>query len=485
MADDLPAGCSSSLSSPRGLPTVEGQEFVVEQRTLPNGLRVWVSPLEAAETVQVRLVVLAGKLHALPRPPQTAHLLEHLLLLSRKGGSAVDLNQEVRKRNSSLNGVTLELATCYQAYGPPAQLPFLGRLLRELVFENSLEGKDLAGERHVVIAELGGLPSWVSRLWGGIQGPDIWQKVNRDLFQETPPCYHAELSALQIAKVSRRDMTDFHQRYYTPDESVLIIVGPVDVQEALGLAASTYGDVRARRTERRHFEEPPQPGHFVRVEHRGLRFFGVSGRAYCGARLDQCSHRQLYAYMILRNLIRERLHDELREKERLTYAVDARISSVGDYGVIWSSASQREGLVDEVAERVKAEYLKVGRNGVTAGELERLQKGLLIDHRVTFGRAFDRANWLTFFAIGPQGRGGDPLDPLAIIESLTLKEVNDIAREISREDNMFIATSRPLLNVRQSTLALIIIVAVFVGLVVLAVRWRRRARKAAAKAAQS
>jgi predicted Zn-dependent peptidase len=92
-------------------PVAGGQGFVVEQRTLPNGLRVWVSPVDGAKKVEVRLVVLAGQVDALPQPRQTAHLLEHLLLQSRPGGSARELEEELRKRNSDLNGESWGLAT--------------------------------------------------------------------------------------------------------------------------------------------------------------------------------------------------------------------------------------------------------------------------------------------------------------------------------------------------------------------------------------
>jgi len=100
-------------------------------------------------------------------------------------------------------------------------------------------------------------------------------------------------------------------------------------------------------------------------------------------------------------------------------------------------------------------------------------------------RAYGRADWLAFFAVGPRGRGGDPLDAITTIDALTVTEVNELAKEAFQADNMFVGTELPLLNVWQSTVGLAVIVVALVGLIALVVRQRRRRKKARAITAQS
>ena len=141
--------------------------------------------------------------------------------------------------------------------------------------------------------------------------------------------------------------------------------------------------------------------------------------------------------------------------------------------------------VEEVAALMKAEFLRLGREGVSAEDFIRLKESAGSHYRQDLSNLGHRSFHLGLLAMEPEGRADDPPDPVAVFTSLTPPEVNGYVREIFREDNMFVAISRPLLNVWQSTLALIGIVALFLGLVVLAVKWRRRLKRAPAEAAQS
>jgi predicted Zn-dependent peptidase len=223
----------------------------------------------------------------------------------------------------------------------------------------------------------------------------------------------------------------------------------------------------------------------VEVRHRGWYVFGRRGTVFCGARLDHCCDRQLYGYRILRNFIRERTYDELRLKEHLTYGVSTGITSEGDYGLITSEVAVDAGLVNDVAQQLKTVYLAVGRDGLSAEQFERLRRDVRISLGMALDRAYGRADWLAFFAVGPRGRGGDPLDAITTIDALTVTEVNELAKEAFQADNMFVGTELPLLNVWQSTVGLAVIVVALVGLIALVVRQRRRRKKARAITAQS
>jgi zinc protease len=460
------------------------QGLVVEQRTLPNGLRVWVSPVDRAKTVEVRLAVLGGQVDALPQPRQTAHLLEHLLLQSRPGGSALELQEELRKRNSQLNGESWDLATIYKASGPPDELSFLLSTLGQLVFENSLDGKDVAGESKVVVDEFGGVPSWADKLGARVVGTSLWHRLCREVFAGSPLWNHPDFPALTVPEITWAGMEQYYRRYYSPANSFLIVVGPVDAAEALHLAERACGGIPAGSTPVRSLEEPERPGHLVEVHHRGWYVFGRRGAVSCGARLDHCCDRQLYGYMVLRNFIRERTYDELRLKQHLTYGVSTDTPSAGDYGLMTSEVVVDANLVYQVAQQLKTLYLAVGREGLSAEQFERLRRDVRVSHGMTLDQANGRANWLAFFAVGPRGRGGDPFDPMVVIDSLTLAEVNELAKEAFQANNMFVGTELPLLNVWQSTLALAAMVVGFVGLVALVVRQWRRRKKARAGTAQ-
>ena len=467
------------------LPTVEGQEFVVEQRTLPNGLRVWVSPQEEHPRVLVGLVVLAGEADTAPWPRQTAHLLEHLLAQSRAGESKEELNREIRERGCYTRPTTHPVFTEFWANGPPDELPFLLELLRDLVFENDLAGKDIEKEKGLVIAEFDGEPSWYMKAYDRLRGLSVWDKICAQLLPNSRVFQSQTFPTVDLPLIDRSALEGFYERFYSPSRTVLIVVGPVDAQETLELAGAVYGGVSARATPDWSLPRPPHPQKLVKVHHRYPLVFGWGGWVLCGVRLDDWSGRRAFAGLLLQRVLEERLFDELVVRRAVVYSAWMRSWLPTDTGVLYCSVAVDEGEVEEVVGVMKAEYLRLGREGLSAEEFTRLKKPVESGLRHSLTDVPYRAGLLTRRAMRLREGGGDLAISSFVLPSLDHQEVNDLAGEIFREDNMFIATGMPLLNVWQSTLALIIIVAVFVGLVVLAVRWRRRAKKAAAKGAQS
>lgn len=467
------------------LPAAEGEEFVVKQETLSNGLRVWVSPLESAGWVYAGLVVLAGQADTAPWPRQTAHLLEHLLSQSRAGESKEELNREIRERGCYTRATTHPVFTEFWANGPPDEVPFLLELLRDLVLENDLAGKDIEKEKQLVIAEFGGEPSWNMKAYDRLHSLSVWDKICAQLLPNSPVFQSQAFPTLDLPHIDLSALQGFYERFYSPGGAVLIVVGPVDAQETLELAGAVYGGVSARATPDWSLPRPGRPQKLVKAHHWCPVVFARWGWVQCGVRLDDWSGRRAFGGALLREVLQERLYDELVVRRALLYSAWTRSWLPTDTGVLYSSAVADGGTFQEVAEVMKAEYLRLGREGLSAEEFARLKKSVESDHREYLSDASSWAGQLAMAATGLRTGSDELLDPLATLSSLRREEVNDLAREIFREDNMFIATGMPLLNVWQSTLALIIIVAVFVGLIVLAVRWRRRARKAAAKAAQS
>ena len=76
----------------------------------------------------------------------------------------------------------------------------------------------------------------------------------------------------EIERLTHEDAQAYYQRFYTPSNAVLLIVGDVDMDEARDLALAHYGKIPGRATvprERSHFAAMPQ-GPIV-VHHSSVR----------------------------------------------------------------------------------------------------------------------------------------------------------------------------------------------------------------------
>lgn len=77
-------------------------------------------------------------------------------------------------------------------------------------------------------------------------------------YPETHP-YHWSLNGYPetVQSITRDDLAEFHQRYFTPQGLTLAVVGAVKAQDAAALVAETFGDWSATRPARAPLPEVP------------------------------------------------------------------------------------------------------------------------------------------------------------------------------------------------------------------------------------
>ena len=210
----------------------------VARATLPNGLRVVVVPDKLAPVVATSLSYLAGSNDAPPGFPGTAHALEHMMFRGSEGLEKDQLYELSALLGGVYNASTTETVTQY-TYTVPAD--------------------DLGLALHVEALRMGGA-NLTQTDWEQERGA-IEQEVSRDL---SSPIYNyfAKAQAILFAGTPYEhdalgtrpsfDLTDaallrtFYQRWYAPNNAILVIAGDVDPQAALAQARDAFGAIPAR-----------------------------------------------------------------------------------------------------------------------------------------------------------------------------------------------------------------------------------------------
>jgi len=223
---DTPAGLSGSV--PGG----------VLRATLANGLRVVVVPDRLAPVVSTELNYLAGSNDAPEGFPGTAHALEHMMF---RGSAGLDRDQ-LAEMGALLGGVynadTTETVTQY-TYTVPADN--LGVALRSEALRMrglSITPADWAQERGAIEQE-------VSR---DLSSPiyDALSQMQAILFEGTPYAHDALGTRPSFEKTDAALLRAFYERWYAPNNAILVIAGDVDPPAALAEAQAAFGDIPAR-----------------------------------------------------------------------------------------------------------------------------------------------------------------------------------------------------------------------------------------------
>lgn len=238
----------------------------ISEFKLDNGLRILLFPEPASPTLTVNVTYLVGSRHEGYGETGMAHLLEHLVFkntqkYSGKDGSKTPV-QILNELGGRFNGTTSRDRTNYFISVPASQgnLDLLLSLEAERMGHSLLDPKDLwdateqRGEMTVVRNEFEAdenrpISVTYKRLlgtafdWHNYGNPTIGAKTD-------------------IENVSIEQIRAFYEKYYQPDNAVLLIAGKLDEKEALALVDKHFGakPKPTRVLRDTYTREPPQDG---------------------------------------------------------------------------------------------------------------------------------------------------------------------------------------------------------------------------------
>ncbi|MFA5596544.1 MAG: pitrilysin family protein [Pusillimonas sp.] len=239
----LPAGVVAG-------PSVEGtHEF-----TLPNGLKVLLSPDDAKASVTVNMTYLVGARHENYGETGMAHLLEHMLF--RGTPSLPNALAEFSKRGLRANGTTSEDRTNYFASfaADPDLIDWYIRWQADVMVNATISRKDLDAEMTVVRNEME----------AGENNPfqTVMQKSQAVAYQWHNYGKDTIGARSDVENVDIEQLRAFYRQYYQPDNAILIVSGKFNPAHTLATIADAFKPVPrpTRQLPPEYTVEPVQEG---------------------------------------------------------------------------------------------------------------------------------------------------------------------------------------------------------------------------------
>src|SRR3954462_1779161 len=218
----------SALSQqlPQGVQKVTSVEGINEY-SLPNGLRVLIYPDDSKPKVTVNMTYLVGSRHEGYGETGMAHLLEHMLFKETKTGR--DIKKELSDHGADFNGSTSYDRTNYHetVQASEANLRWALGLEAERMTGMKMEKSLLDTEMTVVRNEF--------EMGENDPGRILDQRV-----MEAAYTFHAYGrstigSRSDIEHVPMERLAAFYQRYYQPDNALLVVAGKFDEPKTLAM----------------------------------------------------------------------------------------------------------------------------------------------------------------------------------------------------------------------------------------------------------
>jgi zinc protease len=383
----LLAGGTALAASP-GEPAPESSESVLENAlviapnlesfTLDNGLQVVVIPDRRAPVVTHMIWYKAGSADEPEGQSGVAHFLEHLMFKGTTANPDGAFSRIVAERGGQENAFTSTDYTAYFQKVAKEHLPLMMTLEADRMQNLVLSDAVVAPERDVVLEE--------RRMRVDSEpGSRLREALTAILFVNHP--YGSPVIGWQseIEALNKDSAIAFYDRFYTPNNAIVVIAGDVDVETVRNLAAETYGKVprRAEPGARIRPAEPPIAGERrIAVSDPRVRQESMS-QTWIVPSQTTGSGRTPEALDILSYILGEgptsRLHKSLVLDKEAALSAGAFYSSSGlDSGRFGVYATPRPGRSLEEMERLISEELKkLLETGVSEEEVERARNSMV------------------------------------------------------------------------------------------------------------
>ncbi len=207
---------------------------MIEQFTLPNGLRVLCEQLPHLRSVSMGVWVKAGSILEREHETALAHLIDHMACKGTGRRSAKPIAQEMDAVGGYLNAATSKLCTCYYAKVIDENLPLAADILSDIVRFPAIDPKELDKERNVVLEEISMTDDSPEDVAYGL--------IASAMFGRQPLGQTILGPRELISGYSREDILAFRARHYSPMNTCVAIAGNFDLNQVKDLMAQRFGD---------------------------------------------------------------------------------------------------------------------------------------------------------------------------------------------------------------------------------------------------
>jgi len=339
--------------------------------SLANGMEVVVIPDHRAPIVTHMVWYKAGSADEPPGKSGIAHFFEHLMFKATTNHPAGEFDRAVAAIGGNDNAFTsYDYTAFHETVAPQAleeMMGFEADRMRNLV----LTDETVATERDVIMEE---------RRARIDNEPDalLDEAVDATLWLNQPYRIPVIGWMQEIEKLNRADARAFYDRYYAPNNAVLVVAGDVAPDAVKAMAERTYGLI-PRGQDLPPRVRPVEPEQHTRRtvtladDRVGVPSFSTRWvvPSYRTARPGEAEALDLLAE-ILGGGIRSRLYQELVVRKGIASSAGAvfRGRTLDDTSfAVYAAPLGKAGLAD-VEAAVDMEVARIGRDGVTDAELQ-------------------------------------------------------------------------------------------------------------------
>ena len=407
----------------------------VKRLRLQNGLTVILKENHAAPVVALEMWVKVGSRNETEEEAGISHLFEHMLFKGTKKYEMGKIAREVEARGGDINAFTSYDYTVYFLTLPSRHLDLGLDILSEAIFNSTFDPEEIRKEREVVLEEWRrGEDRPVSRLN---------KRVMAAIFKEHP--YRRPIIGYEqtINRFEREDLIRYFNKWYRPDNMVLVLVGDFKIDRVRPRLERFFGSYP--KTPGPDFKdpgEPPQEGMRALVIHEEVK----EARMLLTFRIPDASHPDVPALDLMAVILGDgessRLYRRIKEDRGLVHSIFAYSYTPAGPGLFEIEGGLEGGKVEKALKEVLYETFRLKYERVSEGELNKAK--LKITSQATYDKETmeGEARKLGYYEVVLGGFEKEA-DYFKAIEGTTPEDIRRVARDYLKVENLTVGLLLP------------------------------------------
>ncbi len=334
--------------------------------TLPSGIRCIHKRVRSTVTY-CALTINTGSRDELFTEHGMAHFVEHGLFKGTAKRRTFHISSRLENLGGELNAFTTKEDTIINATTLKGDFPKAAELIADMVFNSSFPEHEIEREKQVVVDEINS--------YRDIPQEMLYDNFDALMFAGSTLSRSIVGTARSVSKFNSEKMRDFVKRTYTPDQMVFSAVGNVSEKSFMTVCERYFGGLPATKREFARVVPPPfEP--FEKSVSKGGNHQShcvLGGRAY--SLLDD---RRLPLSLLVNILggpaANSRLNNVLRERNGLTYNIDAGYMPYSDTGYANIYFSCERDKIDRCRELIDVEIERIMSSPMTPRQLSMAKK---------------------------------------------------------------------------------------------------------------
>jgi zinc protease len=410
---------------------------------LDNGLRIIVQEDKRAPTVTHMIWYRVGAMDEQNGTTGVAHVLEHMMFKGTKVLKPGDFSAKVAALGGRDNAFTNKDYTGYHQQIEKSHLAEVMALEADRMQNLAMDKNEFAKEIKVVMEE--------RRLRTDDQPiSKVYEALNATAYVASP--YHNPVVGWMddLQNMTAADALAWYQRWYAPNNAVMVVTGDVDALQVRAMAEKYFGKIPAKTLPKtKPQNEPPQNGiRRVVIKAPAENPYVVLAFKVPTLR-DVEKDDEVHALDVLAAVLDG--YDNARLPARLVRTERVANSAGASYDAMQRGPSlfTLDGVpalgttIEQLEQKLRAEVTRIATDGVSAAELKRVKTQLIASQIYKRDSIFGQA--MEIGSMEMAGISSRQID--RIIEKLgavTPAQVQAVAQKYFSDDQLTVASLVPL-----------------------------------------